>query len=71
MKNVDLSILELMFVAATRGIAGAGIGLLVSDHLTSRERRAVGWTLLAIGALTTVPIAATLLGRTRRPLLAD
>jgi hypothetical protein len=31
----------------------------------------VGWTLLAIGALSTLPIAVTLIKRTRTPLLAD
>lgn len=35
------------------------------------QSRAVGWALLAIGALSTVPIAATLIRRTRVPLLAD
>jgi hypothetical protein len=63
MMTRELSILELMFIAATRGMAGVGIGLLVGDHLEPRERRTVGWTLLGIGILTTVPIAARLLGR--------
>lgn len=63
MKAFELSFPEFAFVAATRGMAGAGIGLLVSDHFNVDTRRAVGWTLLAIGALTTVPIALTLIAR--------
>jgi hypothetical protein len=69
MKSVDLSILELMFVAATRGIAGVGIGLLVADHLGARDRRNLGIALLGIGLVTTVPIAARVFGERR--LLAD
>jgi hypothetical protein len=71
MKKVDLSFPELMAVAATRGMAGAGLGLLVADYVAPEKRRAVGWTLLAIGALSTLPIAATLIRRSRAPLLLD
>lgn len=71
MRRVDLSLPELMFVAATRGMAGAGVGLLIAGFLKPETRRPVGWTLLAIGALTTVPIAAGLIRRSRPALLAD
>ncbi|MEP7067589.1 MAG: hypothetical protein ABI789_00050 [Usitatibacter sp.] len=63
--RVDLPLHELAFVAATRGMAGAGIGLLLADFIEPERRRNVGWTLLAIGALTTVPIAVSLLVRGR------
>ena len=75
MRRFEASIPEAAFVAATRGMAGAGIGLLVSEFIPRDVRRSVGWTLLAIGALTTIPIAVTLFGpsgRAREPkLLAD
>jgi len=72
MKTFDVSLPELAFVAATRGMVGAGIGLLLSDCFTAVEkRRTVGWTLLAIGALTTVPIAFTVLARRAQSLPAD
>lgn len=71
MRHVDVPLHELAFVAATRGLAGAGIGLLLADQMRPQARRAVGWTLLAIGALTTVPIAVSLLRRSEPPLLAD
>jgi hypothetical protein len=71
-KTFEASVPEAAFVAATRGMAGAGIGLLVSEFLDRDTRRAVGWTLLALGLLTTVPIAVTLFSRTREPrLLSD
>ncbi len=36
---------------------GAGIALLVSEKLTGEQRRAIGWTLVAVGRLTTIPLA--------------
>ena len=53
-------------------MAGAGVGLLVAGLVSPDVRRAIGWTLLAIGAITTLPIAATLISRARQPrLIAD
>lgn len=62
----DLSFTLLGLFAATRAIAGAGIGLLLAGHLKRRQRRRLGETLLAIGALTTVPLAMQILRRSRR-----
>ena len=71
MRTFELSFPEFAFVAATRGMAGAGIALLLADSIrTAEQRRAVGWTLLAVGALTTVPIALTLFARRARALAA-
>ena len=63
MKNFTVTIPEIALVAATRGVAGAGVGLLVAGLLRPDTRRALGWTLFAIGALSTIPIAMTLFGR--------
>jgi hypothetical protein len=52
-------------MAATRAAAGAGIGLLLADHLDKDQRKAVGWTLLAVGVISTIPIAIELLGDAR------
>ncbi len=71
MRTFDVSIPELAFVAATRGMAGAGLALLLSDYLKSDQRRAAGWTLLGIGLLTTIPIAATVFGRSRPRMLTQ
>ena len=62
-RRIDVSVPELAFVAATRGMIGAGLGLLLADRLGKEQRKAVGWTLLAIGAATTVPIAVRVFGR--------
>lgn len=55
-----------MVIAATRGMLGAGIGLLVADRIKKRKRKALGLTLLAIGALSTIPLVADVLGRRKR-----
>jgi hypothetical protein len=47
---------ELALVAGTRGMLGAGIGLLLAPKLGARERRAVGRTLFLIGVMTTIPL---------------
>jgi len=65
-KTYNVTVPEIGIVAATRGMAGAGIGLLVSQYLRPETRRAVGWTLLAVGALTTIPIVMALLGKRER-----
>jgi hypothetical protein len=54
-RNVTLP--EIALVAGTRGMLGAGIGLLVASKLGDRERRAVGRTLLLVGLATTIPLA--------------
>ena len=56
-----LTLPELGLIAGTRAMAGVGIGLLLADRLNPDQRRAVGWTLLAVGALTTIPLAANVL----------
>jgi hypothetical protein len=53
-----VTIPELALIAGTRVALGAGIGLLAADRLNDDQRRAVGWTLLAVGAWTTIPLAA-------------
>ena len=54
---------EMALVAMTRGMAGAGIGLLVAERISPQARRPVGWTLLAVGAATTIPILLAFLGK--------
>jgi len=52
---------ELGLIAGTRGALGAGIALLLGDKLKPDTRRAVGWTLVAVGVLSTFPLAANFL----------
>jgi hypothetical protein len=63
MRTYNVALPEMAIVAGTRAMAGAGAGLLLSSYLAPDTRRTLGWTLLAIGALTTIPIAMALFGR--------
>jgi hypothetical protein len=54
-----------MLVAGTRGALGAGLGLLLADRLTADQRRAVGWTLFLVGAISTIPLALEVFGGER------
>jgi hypothetical protein len=58
MKTVTLTLPEIALLAGTRAALGAGIGLLLADKLNLEQRQAVGWTLCAVGLLTTIPLAA-------------
>ena len=58
-RTITLPLLGL--VAATRAALGAGIALLLADRMSAEQRRAVGWTLTAVGALSTIPLAAQVL----------
>jgi hypothetical protein len=49
---------QLGAIAVTRALLGAGIGLLAADHLERDHRRLLGWALVAVGALSTVPLAS-------------
>ncbi len=40
---------QLGMIAGTRAALGAGIGLLLSERIDRKPRRAVGWTLLTVG----------------------
>jgi len=68
-KTYNVTVPEIAIVAATRGMLGAGAGLLLAGFLRPDARRTLGWTLLAIGALTTIPIAMALFGKRERPAL--
>jgi len=48
---------ELAAIAGTRGLLGAGIGLLAAGRLSDDRRRIVGRVLVTIGAISTIPLA--------------
>ena len=67
MKSVTLSLPQLALIVATRAMAAAGAALLFADRLDRDQRRAVGMTLVAVGALTTLPLAAEVISASRAP----
>ncbi len=57
MKKHEVTIPQIGLMVGTRAMFGAGIALLVSEKLTGEQRRAIGWTLVGVGTLTTIPLA--------------
>jgi hypothetical protein len=66
MKNVLLNLPTLGFIVGTRAALGVGIGLLISERLSTERRRAIGAALFAVGAATTVPAAISVIRSVRR-----
>ena len=62
----ELRLPELGMVVGTRAMLGAGVALLLADRISDDTRKGVGWALVAIGVLTTVPAAMLVLGKRRR-----
>ena len=60
MKRVDLNLPTLGFVVATRAALGVGIGLLLASRLPEERRRAIGISLVALGATATIPAVIAL-----------
>jgi hypothetical protein len=60
MKHHEVTIPQIGLIAGTRAILGAGVALLLSEKLSDEQRRAIGWTLVAIGTLMTIPLALQL-----------
>jgi hypothetical protein len=71
MKEHPLTIPEIFLIGGTRVALGVGLGLLLSDRLSREQRRAVGLTLFLVGAVTTIPLALNVLGKTSGGRLAD
>jgi hypothetical protein len=57
MAKRQLSTRAIFLIAGTRVALGVGIGLVISERLNLRQRRSAGWTLIALGAASTVPLA--------------
>lgn len=57
MKKLALNLPTFGFVVVTRAVLGVGVGLLLADRLPRDRRRALGLTLLGVGAATTIPAA--------------
>jgi len=56
MKTAKLTMPEIALIAATRGVLGAGLGLLLADRLNEDQRKAAGWAMFLIGAISTIPL---------------
>lgn len=68
MRQTVLNLPELALIASTRAAAGIGIGLLLAGEVDSTTRRTLGWALLLLGVVSTVPLLSTVMRRSRRLL---
>jgi hypothetical protein len=58
-----LTIADILLIAGTRVVLGAGIGLLISTRLNNDQRKAAGVALALVGGLTTIPLALGVIGK--------
>lgn len=63
MRTTLLTLPEIALIAATRGMLGAGIGLLLAPKINEDQRKAAGWTLLLVGVVTTIPLIVDVLAK--------
>jgi len=65
MAETKLTIADIILIAGTRVVLGAGIGLLISTRLNNDQRKAAGFCLALVGGLTTIPLALGVIGKQR------
>ena len=61
MRKVLLNLPTLGMAVATRAALGAGLGLLLAERIGPQRRRSIGAGLVAVGVLTTIPVARAVL----------
>lgn len=67
MKTATMSGPELALIVGTRVALGIGIGLLLAGKLDRSARRGAGAALVALGALSTIPLAMEVLSHSVQP----
>jgi hypothetical protein len=68
MKETSLSLPDIFLIAGTRVALGIGVGLLLARRLSESARKGAGAALLAVGALSTVPLALNIIGNRKHAL---
>jgi len=66
MKKTELTLSELALIGCTRAMLGAGATLLLGGKLSSNQRKAIGWPLFLIGAISTIPLAVEVMSKRQR-----
>lgn len=56
---------QIGLIALKRAMRCDGLALLLGDRLSSPQRRAIGWTLFAVGLVSTAPPVAEVLDSDR------
>lgn len=63
LKERKITLPELALIGGTRVALGLGLGLLLRNRLNDDQRKAAGWALLLVGAISTVPLAIEVLSK--------
>ena len=63
MQARTITLPEIALIGSTRVALGVGIGLLISQRLDKLQRKGAGLALVAVGALTTIPLVMEILGK--------
>jgi hypothetical protein len=58
-----LTLADIILIAGTRVVLGAGLGLLLASRLNDDQRKAAGFALALVGGLTTIPLAMGVIGK--------
>jgi hypothetical protein len=66
MKYIVLDPRTFAFIVGTRAALAVGVGLLVAGRLAAARRRTIGAALVAVGAVTTIPAAISVMRGLRR-----
>ncbi|HEX5474934.1 MAG TPA: hypothetical protein VFX12_09755 [Vicinamibacterales bacterium] len=66
MPNITLNPPLLGFLVGTRAALAFGAGLLLSSRIPESRRRRIGWTLVGVGAATTIPAIRAIVHHSRR-----
>ncbi len=66
MRETRITIPEIGLIAGTRGALGFGLGLLLADKLEPHARRSVGWSLVLVGVISTLPLLMDVFGKSTK-----
>ena len=61
MRKVLLNLPTFGMTVATRAALAAGVGLLLAERIEPSRRRRIGTGLVAVGVLSTIPLARAVL----------
>ena len=56
-KFKNLTVPDIVLIAATRGAIGFGAGLLLAGKIGREKRKTLGWSMFLSGLASTIPIA--------------
>jgi hypothetical protein len=67
MKERGLTLPEIGLIGGTRAALGIGLGLLLSEKMSRDARRGAGWALLAVGVISSIPLAIGVMNKPPLP----